>query len=216
MKWEQKRKTILGIWPSMLFFQNPQTTEHHSNSLNNHNIGPNRPCPPILSKPNLVMINVQESPGGNLGTELGYLLRKFQSGLHCLDHIQNDPGREVPLHLDSVICTHASVVWPIQANESVIPGHLRRHTQAQCKPTSFQVFLLVIPSAPPRAPPRSTLIGAQCGGTTAIVLIWGMESWNSFPKVIQFVSKAGVQCLPPQITIQLSNGQKNLFSAQQI
>ena len=85
------------------------------------------------------------------------------------------------------------------------------------------IFISDTECPPPRALSHSTLIGAQCGGTTTISIIWGMESWNSFPKVIQFVSKAGiqtsivcVQCLPPQITIQLSNVQQNLFSAQQI
>ena len=47
--------------------------------------------------------------------------------------------------------TQAIAEWPIQASESVNPGHLWRHTQAQCKPMSFQVLLLVIPSTSPHA-----------------------------------------------------------------
>ena len=45
MKWEPKKKTIFGIRPSMLFFQNSQAAEHHLNSLNNHNTSPNYSFP---------------------------------------------------------------------------------------------------------------------------------------------------------------------------
>ena len=87
----------------------------------------------------------------NLGRDLGEPLRKLQSGIPCLDHIQNDPGRETSLREDSVIGTHTIAEWPIHANKSVNPGHLRRHTQAQCKPMYCQVLLLVIPSTSPHA-----------------------------------------------------------------
>ena len=114
--------------------------------------GPNRPWPLILSKSNLTVINMQKLHGQ--GEESRKRFRrtpeKAQSVVPCLDHIQNDPGREAPLHENSY-CTQAIAEWPIHASESVNPGHLQRQTQAQCKPMSFQVLLLVIPSTSPHA-----------------------------------------------------------------
>ena len=125
----------------------------------------------------------------NLGRDLGEPLRKLQSGIPCLDHIQNDPGRETSLREDSVIGTHTIAEWPIHASKSAFteahPSTVQTHVLSSIIISDTQYFS-------PRQVHHLCLVGAQW--ETLLPLSSSFEEWGrevAFPR--SFSLRAGLE-----------------------
>lgn len=76
----------------------------------------------------------------NLGRDLGEPLRKLQRGDPCLDHIQNDPGREAPLHKDSVIAPKQLLNDPYKQVSLWIQGIYGGTSKHSANPCPFKYY----------------------------------------------------------------------------